>query len=306
MGLMIDTMCNGVGGLVLVAILIVLVSIGESPSSAEGQMRRKQLENEVEALKIREELLRSENQRMFENKDVLGDKLVKSISVGELERQSALILSNQKKILNLEKRLEQLQQQQAQALVTDPGAYVATELEAHNRLSTEVSGLEGQLREVQKDLALKETKYSELLTEVAAIKENRSRTLKVPVERRFSRYDFIFFRYGKCYTMTSESAFSPGSSFQVLFRDEYSINFEPRSDAGVAIDSAEIHEFLKLVKRRGGTCSLGFYPDSFHLFLPVQQLLDDYGLSLGVDFYTTKNPPGFTTVGGVDIMGQGQ
>lgn len=306
MGLMIDTMCNGVGGLVLVAILIVLVSLGESPSSAEGQMQRKQLENEVEALKIKEELLLSENRRMSENGNPFGDALVEAISMDQLEQQRTLIQSKQKQIQNLEQRLEALQRKQAQVQLTDPGEYVAAELEVYNRLRDEVSKLEGRLEKANESLAAKEATYSELLSDVAEVKENKSRTLKVPVERRFSRYDFIYFRHGKCYLLPRERQDSPGPHFDVLMQNETMIVFKPKKGSGIPINSSEMHDFLSFVKRNGGTCQLGFYPDSFHLFLPMKRLLDEYGLSLGIDFYTKETSPGFTKVGGEEILGQGQ
>lgn len=306
MGLMIDTMCNGVGGLVLVAILIVLVSIGESPSSAEGQMQRKQLENEVEALSIRQELLRSENQRMSENRDAFGEEFVETISGNEIEEQLALIQEKKTRIQDLEQRLEELRQEQARAKVADPGQFVAAELEALNRLRDEVAQLEAELERAQENLASVEAQYSELLSEVSEIKELKSRTLKTPVERKYSRYDFIYFRFGRCYTLKQESQETPGGQFQILSRDEYTVVFQPRRDTGFQLDSRELREFLSFVKRNNGNCQLGFYPDSFHLYLPMKKLIDEYGLSLGIDFYTEVSPPGFTSKGGIEIMGQGQ
>jgi hypothetical protein len=306
MGLMIDTMCNGVGGLVLVAILIVLVSIGDSPSSSEGQMKRKQLENEVEALKIQEELLRSENLRMSENQNAFGEEFVGRLSVDEIEKQSTVIARKKQQIQELEKRLEALQQNQAQVEMADPGEYVAAELEVYNRLREEVEKLEAQLKQEQRDLALKEANYSELLSDVAEIKEQRSRTLSVPVERQYSRYDFIYFRNGRCYVLRRESVFSPGSDFRIIDQNEYSIEFEPKQGSGSSINSGEVLDFLSFVKRNGGTCQLGFYPDSFHLFLPIKQLIDEAGLSLGISFYTNDSPPSYTMLGGTKIQGQGQ
>lgn len=308
MGLMIDTMCNGVGGLVLVAILIVLVSISESPSSAEGQMQRKQLENEVEALSIRQELLQSENQRMSENRNAFGEEFVETISGNEIEEQLALIQEKKKRIQDLEQRLEELRQEQARAKVADPGQFVTAELEALNRLRDEVAQLEAELDRANENLASVEAQYSALLSEISEIKEQKSRTLKTPVERQYSRNDFIYFRYGRCYTLASEAGFSPGSEFEVLAQNEYSIRFEPRRGVGVQLDSREMREFLSLIKRNNGNCQLGFYPDSFDLFLPMKQLIDEYGLSLGIDFHTEDSPPGFIIrgMGGTEIMGQGQ
>lgn len=306
MGLMIDTMCNGVGGLVLVAILIVLISIGESPSSAEGQMQRKQMENEVQALKIQEELLVSEIERMSENRMASGDEVLESITEDQIAEQLALIASKKQRVQDLEKRREQLKREQAQVLLADPGEYVATEMEVYNRLQEEAVELEAQLRDAEQDLEAKESNYSELLTLVKAIKEQRSRTLSVPKERKYSRSDFIYFRYGKCYTQAREDSFSPDSSFRVIRSNNISIDFEPKSGSGISLDSTEMRNFLTFVKRKGGTCQLGFYPDSFHLFLPMKQLLDEFGLALGVNFYTDSAPPGFTLVDGIEILGQGE
>jgi hypothetical protein len=306
MGLMIDTMCNGVGGLVLVAILIVLVSIGESPSSAEGQMQRKQLENEVEALEIKQELLRSENQRMSGNRDAFGEEFVKAISTDEIEKQVAVLQEKKKRIQDLERRLEELQQEQAKAQLADPGEYVAAELEEFNRLRTEVGELEAQLKKAEKELASKESEYSELLSQVAEIKERKSQTLRTPVERKYDRYDFFYFRYGKCYMLPQESQVNSGPQFNILHEDANTIIFEPKRGSGISLNSREMRDFLSFVKRKGGTCQLGFYPDSFDLYLPMKALIDEYGLSLGINFHTDAMPPGFTSVGGTDIMGQGQ
>jgi len=306
MGLMIDTMCNGIGGLVLVAILIVLVSIVESPSSAEGQMQRKQLENEVEALEIRQELLSSENQRMSENRDAFGEEFVKTISIDEIEKQLAVLQEKKKRIQDLERRLEELHQERAKAQIADPGEYVSAELEEYNRLRTEVDKLEAQLKNAEKELASKESEYSELLSQVAEIKERKSQTLRTPVERKYDRYDFFYFRYGKCYMLPQESQTNPGPQFNILHEDANTIIFEPKKGSGISLNSREMREFLSFVKRKGGTCQLGFYPDSFDLYLPMKALIDEYGLSVGIDFYTDESPAGFTSAGGTEILGQGQ
>lgn len=306
MGLMIDTMCNGVGGLVLVAILIVLVSIGESPSSAEGQMQRKQLVNEVEALRIKQELLRSETKRMSENRDAFGEEFVAAITADEIAQQVAQIKERKSRMQELESRIAELQQEQAKAQVADPGKFVAAELVELNRLRSELSKLGGELQDSQKQLAAKKAKYSELLSQVAKIKEEKSRTLRTPVEREYARYDFIYFRNGRCHLLQYESAFAPGPQFGILQQNEFSIVFEPKKGAGVALNSDEMRDFLNLVKRNGGTCQLGFYPDSFDLYLPIKAMVDEYGLSLGIDFFTDDRPPGFTKVGGTEIKGQGQ
>ncbi|MBT62043.1 MAG: hypothetical protein CML13_02375 [Puniceicoccaceae bacterium] len=306
MGLMIDTMCNGVGGLVLVAILIVLVSMSESPSSAEGQMQRKQLENEVEALRIQEDLLRSENDRMSQNDSDLEADFAETISARELKEQLSLIERKKAAIKDMEERLEQIRLDSERAAVADPGQYVAEELKALNGLRNEVEQLEDQLARAKGNLEALKERYSELLSEVAEKKELKSRTLKTPVERRYSRYDFIYVRYGKFYTLADEDAFTPGNQFEILGRNEYAVRFEPKKNAGVSLDSRELRAFLEFSKRRGGTCMVGFYADSFGLYLPIKKMIDAYDLPLGIDFYTDATPPGFTTQGGTEIMGQGQ
>lgn len=306
MGLMIDTMCNGVGGLVLVAIMIVLISMGESPSSSEGQMQRRQLENEVEALEIREELLHSENRRMAQNGSATEEMLLGIVSDGEMEEGLALIEAKKERIRELEARIEGVRQQHEQAKVADPGEYLAAELKVLNRSREEVEQLEEQLEQARANLADLQMRYSELLSEVSKVKELKSRTLKTPVERKYPRYDFIFVRYGKIYTLASEDAFTPGQQFKILRENEYSVQFEPKNNYGASLNSREVREFLNFVKRRGGTCSLGFYPDSFDLYLPIKEMINEYGLTLGIDFYTNTSHPGFTTRGGEDIMGQGQ
>ena len=306
MGLMIDTMCNGVGGLVLVAILIVLVTLGESPSSAEGQMQRKQLENEVEALEIKHELLLLNNQRMSENRDSFGDKFVKAISRDEIKEQTSQIQKQKRRIQNLDKRMEELQVEQANAERVDPGIYLAAELEEFSRLRAESDELKAQLDKAEKVLASKKSQYRELLNQVTEMKERKSQTLRTAVEGESDRCDFIFFRYGKCYTMKSELAFSPSDEFNILEQSADNIKFEPKRGGGLKIDSKQLRDFLTLVKQQGRTCFLEFYPDSFELYLPVKKLLDEYGLPLGIDFYTDDITPGFTTSGGTPFMGQGQ
>jgi hypothetical protein len=306
MGLMIDTMCNGVGGLVLVAILIVLVTLGESPSSAEGQMQRKQLENEVEALEIKHELLRLDNQRMSENRDSFGDKFVKAISGDEIKEQTSQIQKQKRRIQNLNKRMEELQVEQANAERVDPGIYLAAELEEFSRLRAESDELKAQLNKAEKVLVSKKSKSRELLNRVTEMKERKSQTLRTAVERKYDRYDFIFFRYDKCYIIKSESLFSPSREFNILEQSTDNIKFEPKRGAGLELESKQLRDFLIFVKREGGTCLLEFYPDSFELYLPVRNLLDEFGLSLGIDFHTDDNPPAFTKTGGIPIMGQGQ
>ena len=306
MGLMIDTMCNGVGGLVLVAILIVLVTLGESPSSAEGQMQRKQLENEVEALEIKHELLRLDNQRMSENRDSFGDKFVKAISGDEIKEQTSKIQNQKRRIQNLNKRLQELQVERANAERVDPGIYLAAELEEFSRLRAESDELKAQLDKAEKVLVSKKSKYRELLNRVTEMKERKSQTLRTAVERKYDRYDFIFFRHGKCYIMPRGSLFSPSYEFNILEQSADNIKFEPKRGKGIEIDSKQLRDFLILVKQKGNTCFLAFYPDSFELYLPVKKLLDEYGLPLGIDFYTDDKPPAYTRRGGTPIMGQGQ
>lgn len=307
MGLMIDTMCNGVGGLVLVAILIVLISMSESPSSVEGQMRRQQLKNEIQALEIRADRLRAENARMSKSGRDSEDSLVETVSKEEIDKQLTQISRKTIEIQTIESRLEEIRLGQERARFADPGQFVAAEMEVLNKLRDELKHLEHVYNEEQASLSRLEGRYNELLSEVSKVKDQKSQTLKTPVERDFSRYDFIYVRFGKIYTLLEEDLMSPPSrQFSLLHQDEFSISFEPKLSSGVGMDSGQLVEFLTFVRREGGACQLGFYPDSFELFLPLKEMAEEYGVSLGINFYTDELPPGYTTQGGSKIMGQGQ
>jgi hypothetical protein len=306
MGLMIDTMCNGVGGLVLVAVLVILISLGTSPSSKEGQMKHKKLQNEVVALEIKQQVLVEDRTRLAGVIDGSDSSLIDLISENEMEslatHQAELSVEETQLLQAVEAATEEIRE----ADFLDPGAFLEAEM-AHLREKAARGDEVGVALSKKLDvLADVERAYQALLAEAAQEKEKRYQKIKAPSERKYTKYDSIFFRYGQCYLVSDEKWHDPPSCVEVLSKDEVSIRFQPSPGLGVAMNSSQMKAFLAASNRKGRCCILGFYPDSFNLYTPMKKILDEWGLPHGIAFYNINKPPAYTSAGGTEIMGLGQ
>ncbi len=307
MGLMIDTMCNGVGGLVLVAVLVILISLGTSPSSKEGQMKHKKLQNEVVSLEIKQQVLAEDATRLAGVIDAGDSSMIDMIS----EKEMKSLTTHQAELADAEKQLLQAVETTTgeirEAEFLDPGAFLEAEMERLHEKEAIGDEVDVALSEKQRVLATIEEAHQALLAEAAQEKEKRHQKITAPSERRLnSKCDMIYFRYGQCYLVSDEEWYYPPPCIEVLDRSEVAIRFQPRSGLGVAMASSQMKTFLAASNRKGRWCQLGFYPDSFSLYAPMKKILDEWGLPHGVAFYDTNKPPSYTTVGGTEIMGLGQ
>ena len=306
MGLMIDTMCNGVGGLVLVAVLVILISLGTSPSSKEGQMKHKKLQNEVVALEIKQQVLAEDTTRLAGVIDGSDSSLIDLISENEMKslatHQAELSVEETQLLQAVETTTGEIRE----ADFLDPGAFLEVEMARLHEKAARGDEVGVALSKKLGVLAAIEKAHQALLAEAANEKKKRHQKIKAPSERKYAGYDFIFFRHGRCYLVSGEELFSPPSCVEVLKRSEVMIQFKPKAGAGIDLQSSQLKSFLATANRKGKCCLLGFYPDSFGLYTPMKKILDEWGLPHGVDFYSNNRNPGFVTAGGTEMMGLGQ
>lgn len=302
MGLMIDTMCNGVGGLVLVAVLVILISLGTSPSSKEGQMKHQKLQNEVVALEIKQQVLDADTTRLASVIDAGDSSIIDLISEKEMELLTAHQLKLSAEETQLLQAVEKTQGEIQAAEFLDPGAFLEAEMaRLHDK---EAVGDEAgdTLSKKQEVLASVENAHQALLEEVAKEKEERHQKIKAPKEREYVGYVYIYFRQGTCY-LVEEPGYPP-SSVDVLYRSESGIMFEPIANLGVAITSSQVQAFLAASARERKCCILGFYPDSFSLYSPIIKMLDEWNLPHGVGFFNDEIHPSFSVTGKTIGLGQ--
>ena len=262
--LLLDTMCNTFGGIIMIALLIALLSRDTDADASAAQLFRKQLEQVQERTSEAERL----QKQLLKEPDT---NVVKAVAL--LKERDEL----QRKIAEQQRAIESNSVAQANIAATnDPGQL--------DRLVTLKRAQEKEAKELEEQIR-RET-------------QARQRQLRLPKERVTGKRTFYFItRFGKIYPVHLMREGRRELNYQTLdwTSAAQGESATPRREAGV-----DLQTFARLLNEvPGQTYSIHFltYNDSFPLFLAARQVPLARGYDTGWEFLSEDKPVVFSSRG---------
>lgn len=284
--LLLDTLCNMFGGIVLITCLLALQAetqsstepVPVSTGEATGQLIERRIaiaESELEGLK---ELLSASGS--------LDDRSLRSLAAEKAELQRTLErLRTQKAATAAEK---------ASQFPVDQGSLVVG-------LRLEAKRLREQMVEIDTRKAAtrqKEEDLSAIIKELDKRIDNeelaRTESLRFPKERIQVKEPWnVIIGYGKIYPLLIDGKNYDGGLIRVeIDKDSHCV--EPRKDGGLTLgrQTEHIKRLLSEAKAAGEYISVIVYPEdeSFSAFRQLKQLIHEVGVEYGV-VVTRRNAP---------------
>ena len=272
--LLLDTLCNVFGGIILVACLLALLAREQNGppvpilTGSEGLLLERRIEaaqDEVRGLK---------------------ELITKLTDAGAGERQELAAERDQ-----LRKTLETLRDEKSERL------RVAGELEANDPISVLVQ-LRAKVKQAQQRIADAEARgeagqakekallarLQDLTAETREVQEGQVQLLRFPKEKQPTKTAFyIILSRDQVFPLrdANDSVFS-GLQHDVLPDDDFRVKpkigmgFSPASDAG------EVRGILERCRRNGSYVTLMVYADSFEAFRTTKDMIMAAGLDYGL------------------------
>lgn len=287
--LLLDTLCNVFGGIILISCLLSLLTQHNSPKPAASSSLA-----ETQSKLSAERLLAAQNE--------LAGLLkldAQNLAKGQNPLQSLIQERNE-----LQATLDRIRTQQPTNANSDTSqpkerAGDLTELRA------EVRALEQKIADAKARKKAAEQKGHDLAGEIQSIRNKtaaedakRAEHVRFPKERTSSKSPYnVILKYGALYPLQDASGQNFSGLTRVPKKDE---EFEaiPKKSEGILInDLATIRRLLASYQHRGGYVSLSVYPDSFESFRILKALILETRLEYGFEvfpehFIITFSPKG--------------
>jgi hypothetical protein len=262
--LLLDTMCNTFGGIIMIALLIALLSRDTDANASATELFKKQLEQTerqiVEAESLRSRFAESADTNLLEAIELLRAREELQRKIEEARQEIASNATLQARI----------------AATNDPGEL--------GRLMT------------QKEARQKEERI--LVGQIEREKKSRERPLRLPRERVTGKRTFYFIlRYGKIHPVHlmrdgRRELNRQSLDWQTTPQGESAM---PRRDAG--IDLPAFARMLNEVPAQTFAIHFLAYNDSFPLFLAARQGPLARGFDTGWEFLSEEKPVIFSSRG---------
>jgi hypothetical protein len=291
--LLLDTLCNMFGGIVLITCLLALAA-GNNTSSefvpgpsgeAVGQLIERRIaiaEAELDGLK---ELLSAAGSS--------DDNSLRLLAMEKVELQRTLD--------RLRKQRAETAEDKASQFPVDQGRLVTGLRQEAKRLREQVVEFDirkAATRQKEEDLT---AKIKELEKRMEDQEQARTESLRFPKERtQVKRPWWVIIRYGKVYPLEIDGR----SHYEGLIRveiDDDAESFEPRRDSGFDLDrqTEQIKKLLRQAKSTGEYVGVIVYPEgeSFSTFRQLKQLIHEVGAQYGIDVWRRNAPVQFSSKG---------
>jgi uncharacterized coiled-coil protein SlyX len=279
--LMLDTLSNVFGGIILISCLLALLPRNESRISitVENQARGEMIERRL--ITAREQLAAAEAS-------------IKGLSKKEDAGQSALDLKRRKLEALVEKmRAEtkviddaELSKAELEALAKsgDPEV-LGKELERLRRIAIEQEGISKSILDKNEFLT---GRLDNLSKEIENLKEGITQQLRFPRERGGGKDPYpIIVWDGAVYPLLTGNDLSPNPAVEMeeVTSDE-AYRAKPIKGMGCVspLDDKKFIEGIKAAKKEGGYISIYLYPDSHSVFRELKEALFKEGIAYGIEF----------------------
>lgn len=290
--LLLDTLCNVFGGIILITCLLALMnnkkSEGPKKSSLDagrGQLIEQRLVAATEELKRIKEL----HAKMQASDDA----------------DTRLLAAEH---MELQKTLERLRQEKVEssastgAPVTDPAQEVLS-------LKSKVEEAQAKLAEASSEESALKAKATEITARIEEVKKKigdkektQTRKLRFPKERTQSKRPlFLVVKDGKIYPIFLPTGqLFPGVEKHQISDHQYSVSLKPENGWSIAADKSKVSSFLSQLEKDSQYISVLIDDNdaSFGSFTSLKELIISQGLNYGIQVLEAKKPIVFTTKGG--------
>jgi hypothetical protein len=281
--LLLDTMCNTFGGIILIAILVALVArekplpLVEAAQQATSAMIERRLATAeadfAAAQQLHDQLAATVSPA---NSAAAGEKRTLEEQIGALEAEIA--------------DLGQQTTAQARDLSADPGSQIRNLLEEQRRITREIEALINATRAQDQNSARLQQRLAELGRNIQDEQDARIVTLRFPRERaRITGSVPVIFQYGKMYPLHGPDGERNQSMIAWKARGDARHSI-PRPESGwhPTADLAAIQQWLRTKPKSEGYLAFYVFPDSIAAFREVR----DAAVALGWEFGLSLSPAG--------------
>jgi hypothetical protein len=276
--LLLDTMCNAFGGIILIAILIALLArqTPNSPLAAARQATSEMLERRIAAaeadLAAAQELQhRQANQPATPQAAMLDEKRSLEATLEALRGEVSA--------------LDAQTAEQAKTQALDPGSQIKDVLEAQRKLAREAADLRNAIAAQEQNSARLSQRLQELGAQIEKTQDAQVVKLRFPKERtRTKRAFHIIFKYGKVYSIIGLDGRRNDRSIRWTDKGDSEMS-QPMSEFGwdPVADRATIQRLLRGIKQAEDYLALYVYPDSFAAFRSVRDAAVADGWEFGME-----------------------
>ncbi|MDB6006345.1 MAG: hypothetical protein JWR15_3332 [Prosthecobacter sp.] len=275
--LLLDTLCNVFGGIILISCLLALLTTHKTPapgdptemSAAQGRL----LAERLEAARTELAGLKKLSKKM---KDTGQDKLQALIQErDELQATQDRLRKLQPALTNSDTSMSK-----------DPTGDITelrSEVKALDIKIADAKARKDAAQEKGRDLA---AKIQSIRSQIASNDDKQVEHVRFPKEREITKTPLnILLKYGALYPLVNAT----GENFPGLKRinkGDESFEAIPKKSEGILMtDKPTVLRLLASYKRSGGYVSLNVYPDSFETFRAFKELILEAGLDYGFDVY---------------------
>lgn len=278
--LLLDTLCNVFGGIILIACLLALLVRTEhskippiTGTVAEGQLVERRIEAAQAELAELRKLQAEINQKT-------GDGAVQKLA-GERDDLKATVTRLRAKKVDQSK----VQNAQASEKARDPGKDL-DELRLQ-RKSLELSIVNSQtMDEAQKGkVVMLRNRLDELSGQLGGLIEQQTERLRFPKEREKRKISFpVIVKYNEVFPIQDGHG-APATCVERISTGDESFRAVPRINHGMSPSSqkVEIVELMRLVNESSAYLSVYVYPDSFNTFRELKRIMHENGIEYGIE-----------------------
>lgn len=291
--MLLDTMCNTFGGIILLAVLVTLLTSRERHGSAATAS------DTHEMLQRRLALAQTNLQQALQ----LQSSLQTKANDGRWKTQVSLLATRQQ-IQDEIKTIRELATQNAKELDASASSDPAERMKA---LNSQLAAAQTQKTEAQNSLAASKENVKRLNTRLAGLDKQASdlfkesqRQLRLPKEHETSkRVIYVIARHGRIFTCRNAD----------LSRNETDIEWtstltseiaQPIAGKGIdpAANAVGLKAYFRNLSENSVYVAFCVFDDSFPAFIRAKQVATESGLTYGWDpFQVSDGPVSFSAVG---------
>jgi hypothetical protein len=283
--LLLDTLCNAFGGIILLAVLVVLLtnkerSLDSNPSESSELLQRR-LKLAQNDLQKAEELFQSLQKRVEDQRWKAQIALVKDRKALQEElartRDDANRASKELESANAADPAERLKFLNARLAEAQ-----AFKLEARNRLAAD-----------QENVVRLHQRLQDLLGQVTTLTKEIERPVRLPIEHETGKKAiFLIARYGRIYSCRNPDL-SINETEIVWTKAGESTTAEPIRGKGIDVILAPeaFRRFLSSQSQDAVYLAFCVFEDSFPVFLRAKQIAADAGFAYGWEPFRSEEGP---------------
>jgi hypothetical protein len=291
--LLLDTLCNVFGGIVLIACLLAILPRQSNPPLLPSQPAQSELlERRLANARVEAERLAAEIKRLSASVDpALAQLQAKRDSLRELEKQ----LEEE----SHERDLKETGDAEIKALLArgDPDSLK----EALSEMKQRLSKSEGIDSAAADKVTFLEQRIAKLSSEAESLAKGRFQAVRFPRERNPSADPFpIILRYGAVYPLQIGKQMLSNPSLRMEpGPDASSVEAIPLEGKG-SKNPGEDEVILATLKQAASKrlyATIYLYPDSHDAFVDLQQVIGNAGISYGLEFIPLNRKLFFSSEG---------